>query len=148
MQYYITARSAALANLLNVCGNLYHHAIEMLLKPVLSRRYSVNQLRSKKFGHNLLVLWATFKAEFSSIALDRFDAVIHDLHRFERIRYPDKLSEQGGLLFIEWGTASQDTLPGFPTYKINATDIDYLVGKLFVVSSADLARIMREGWRM
>src|SRR5271166_3217045 len=42
MQYYITARSAALANLLNVCGNLYHHAIEMLLKAVLSRRYSVN----------------------------------------------------------------------------------------------------------
>jgi hypothetical protein len=52
------------------------------------------------------------------------------------------LSEQGGLLFIEWGTSSQDTLPGFPTYKFNATDIDYLVGKLFVVSSADLATCM------
>ena len=139
---YITARSAALANLINVCGNLYHHAIEMLLKAVLSRRYSVDQLRSKKFRHNLPILWDRFKAEFSSIGLQDFDEPIRDLHRFEIIRYPDKLSEQGGLLFIEWGTSSQDSLPGFPTYKINATNIDHLVVKLFDVSSADLATCM------
>jgi hypothetical protein len=142
MEYYITARSAALANLINVYGNLYHHAIEMLLKAVLSRRYSVDQLRSKKLGHNLPILWDRFKAEFSSIGLQDFDELIRDLHRFETIRYPDKLSEQGGLLFIEWGTSSQDSLPGFLTYKINATNIDHLVVKLFDVSSTDLATCM------
>jgi hypothetical protein len=140
MEYYIAARSAALANLINVCGNLYHHALEMLLKAILSRRYSVDELKS--FGHNLPKIWGTLKAEFPSIALDQFDVLIGDLHRFETIRYPEKLSEQGGLLFIEWGISSQDSLPGFPTYKISATDIDHLVVKLFRVSSADLPHCM------
>jgi hypothetical protein len=39
VQYYIAARSAAWAGLLPVCGNLYHHSIEMFLKSGIARTY-------------------------------------------------------------------------------------------------------------
>jgi hypothetical protein len=35
-----------------VCGNLYHHALEMFLKAGLSRKYSLAELKSK-FVHKL-----------------------------------------------------------------------------------------------
>jgi len=54
VQYYVAARSAALvgATLMPVCGNLYHHALEMFLKAGLSRKYSLAEL--KRFGHKLI----------------------------------------------------------------------------------------------
>jgi hypothetical protein len=53
VQYYVAARSAAWAGLLPVCGNLYHHTLEMFLKAGLSRKYSLRELQ-KKFGHRLI----------------------------------------------------------------------------------------------
>jgi hypothetical protein len=143
MQYYIAARSAALANLIQVCGNLYHHALEMFLKAVISRKYTIGDLKSI-FRHNLPKIWNAFKAEFSSTELIQFDTAIADLHKFENIRYPEGVSERGGLLFLEWDeNSSQDTLePGFPTYKINVIKIDYLVLKIFEVSSSNFSLCM------
>jgi hypothetical protein len=62
-------------------------------------------------------MWTEFKAEFSLTGLVQFDTAITDIHKFEKIRYPDGLSEQGGLLFVEWDENSpQDSLePWFPT---------------------------------
>jgi Co/Zn/Cd efflux system component len=86
----------------------------------------------------------TLLSKFSAAELVQFDTTITDIHKFEKIRYPDGLSEQGGLLFIEWDKDSpQDSLePWFPTYKINAIQIDYLVLKIFEVSSSNLSLCM------
>jgi hypothetical protein len=72
VQYYAAARAAVMANLFPVCGNLYHHAIEMLLKAGLSQKLSLSEL--KEFRHKLPKLWKRFKSEFPSI--DQFDDVI------------------------------------------------------------------------
>src|ERR1700694_886065 len=88
VQYYVAARSAAWAGLLPVCGNLYHHALEMFLKAGLSRKHLLSELRSNKFGHKLINTWDAFKADFPSPALAQFDMTISDIDDFEDIRYP------------------------------------------------------------
>ena len=100
-------------------------------------------LTMRRFGASIPAT-ARFFSKFSAAELVQFDTTITDIHKFEKIRYPDGLSEQGGLLFIEWDKDSpQDSLePWFPTYKINAIQIDYLVLKIFEVSSSNLSLCM------
>src|SRR5216683_7273147 len=85
MQYYIAARlSAVLVGLMPVCGNLYHHAVEMFLKAGLSRNNSQRDLANRnKFGHCLPKLWETFNADFASPALRPFDTMINTLQKWD-----------------------------------------------------------------
>src|SRR5690242_6221306 len=89
-QYYVAARSAVMAQLLPVCGNLYHHSLEMFLKAGLSRHITLDDLKNPgKFGHDLLKLWSAFKAQFAAAGeLDEFDVTVTKLNKFEEIRYP------------------------------------------------------------
>ena len=94
----------------------------------------------RTFKHNLPKMWNAFKDEFLSTRLVQFDTTITELQKFEKIRHPEGLSEQGGLLFAEWKENSlQESLePMFPTYRINVILIDYLVLKIFETSSSNL----------
>ena len=60
IQYYVAGRSACFAGFMPVGGNLFHHAVEMLLKHFLLKCYSATQLKDR-FGHNLKKLWGAFK---------------------------------------------------------------------------------------
>ena len=62
-QYYTMARFAMHAQCVPVCGNLFHHAVEMLLKGGLARKRPLSDLKDN-MGHNLKVLWREFKLEF------------------------------------------------------------------------------------
>jgi len=48
IQYYVAGRSASLANFMPVAGNLFHHAVEMLLKCFLLDSYSAIQLKGRR----------------------------------------------------------------------------------------------------
>jgi hypothetical protein len=92
-EYYLTGRFAALNNL-KVAPNLFHHAVEMLAKFQLLRRVpddrlaeQVRRLKRKPYGHNLHTLWSDFKAAVGRSSLDRFDAVVADLNKWEDLRY-------------------------------------------------------------
>ena len=85
VQYYVSARCAAQAGLIPVCGNLFHHAVEMLLKARLSQKHSLEELGHKPFGHRLPALWTAFKAEFSTIDLGAFDLVIGGKDQVRRV---------------------------------------------------------------
>src|SRR5437870_1212577 len=98
IQYYVTARFSAFAWFSPVCGNLFHHAIEMFVKGYLCERKSLEEL--KKVGHRLCSLWACFKQEVADPALDRFDQTVTDLDEFESIRYPDRILSHGMRSFI------------------------------------------------
>jgi hypothetical protein len=65
VQYYVAARSAALvgATLMPVCGNLYHHALEMFLKAPAPQNERPRPVP----------IWDAFKAEFPSTALLQFN---------------------------------------------------------------------------
>jgi hypothetical protein len=134
VQYYVTARQSAWSGLW-VCGNLYHHALEMFLKAGLSRKYSLRELR-KQFGHELIAIWNAFKADFPSPALLEFDATIADIAGFEDIRYPDRVLKYGVQIRIDYRSVPQQSARSSPPeYKLDFYEIDRLVGAIFGVSS-------------
>src|SRR6266540_6259835 len=92
--YYVAGRFAAMAGLVPVCGNLFHHAVEMYLKAGFVRTLTPDQMKNA-FGHNLKKIWKEFKRNTSGAALSRFDSTVNKLDRFESIRYPDKISQFG-----------------------------------------------------
>lgn len=87
-QYYTVARFAMHAQCMPVCGNLFHHAVEMLLKGALAHKRSISDLKHN-MRHNLNVPWQSFKVEFPDQTLTRHDETISSLNKFEEIRYPD-----------------------------------------------------------
>jgi hypothetical protein len=98
MQYYVAARFSAFARFSPVCGNLFHHAIEMFLKGQLASKKSLADL--KDLGHRLGSLWGHFKQDVGDSALTRFDQTVTDLDAFESIRYPNQVLAYGMQSFI------------------------------------------------
>src|SRR4051794_29649109 len=89
VQYYVAARFSAFARFSPVCGNLFHHAIEMFLKGYLASKRSLADL--KNLGHRLGSLWGHFKQDTGDCALARFDQTVTDLDAVESIRYPGRV---------------------------------------------------------
>jgi hypothetical protein len=100
VQYYVASRSAAWAGLLPVCGNLYHHTLEMFLKAGLSRKRSLLELK-KQFSHRLINIWNAFKADFPSTTLLQFDTTIADIEEFEDVRYPNNVLKNGAQMLVD-----------------------------------------------
>ena len=94
VQYYVIARFSAIAQLVPVSGNQYHHAVEMLLKAQLARTVSLKVLK-QKCSHGLKRAWKDFKKLFPAEDLSPFDGLIRELDHFERIRYPDNVLNEG-----------------------------------------------------
>jgi hypothetical protein len=137
-QYYATARFAMHAQCLPVCGNLFHHAVEMLLKGGLARKRKISEL--KDMGHKLKVLWRAFKADFPDPALKRHDKTISSLDKYEAIRYPDVIMNHGLGALAQWyGPPAKITaragLKTLKQYPIVVGDIDDLIADVFRISS-------------
>ena len=111
-----------------------HHAVEMILKGILAQKLSRDELL--KLGHNLIRLWGAAKAIDNYQELTQFDDAIAKLHRFERIRYPDKLITEGatmqtGLRKGDEIIVSQPKSNPNTSYEMALEDIDHLVKVLF-----------------
>ena len=133
VQYYVAARSTACAGLLPVCGNLYHHALEMFLKAGLSRKYSLAEL--KRCRHKLSDIWNAFKTDFRSTALLQFDETVAEIAKFEEIRYPDNVLEHGAKMQVDWGPIpAQIGASSPPLYKLYPKNLDRLVWGIFSAS--------------
>jgi hypothetical protein len=137
-QYYTTARFAMHAQCLPVCGNLFHHAVEMLLKGGLARKRALSDLKGMR--HNLDVMWRAFKVDFPDTTLQRHDKTISSLDKFEEIRYanPDKVPSMMGV--ADWfGPVGRiemsDELQTLKQYHLVVREIDDLVADVFKFSS-------------
>jgi hypothetical protein len=79
-QYYIAARFGVFAGLDPVAANLMHHAVEQLLKGVLCKTKSLNELWN--FYHQLPMIWPVFKEQVKvqpkDTTLDLYDGIIND----------------------------------------------------------------------
>jgi hypothetical protein len=139
MQYYVAARFAATAGLMPVSGNLYHHAIEMLLKAYLSRSVPLATLKNQEFGHDLERNWLQFKALMATQDLSAFDGLISQLDRFDRIRYPDNILNEGMIGLIDWASSGSTPVSGEysdqPQYTLGVKDLDRFVATILRVSS-------------
>lgn len=138
LQYYGAGRFAVASGFTPVSGNLLHHAIEMFLKGVLAPNTGVAGLRA--FSHNLEELWKKFRDTFPNSSLASFDSLIHELHSFERIRYPETLIKGGGLFAVGFPSGARHVqLSGtkVPEYNLSVEDIDSLVSELFKVGGVN-----------
>jgi hypothetical protein len=130
IQYYLAGRSATFASSMPVAGNLFHHAVEMLLKFLLIKSsYSANQLKNK-FGHGLNKLWIAVKSILKDPALDKFDELIFGLNEFEDLRYPGKGYMVSISVYKCKLTEFANEFAGAKQYQTCLEDIDEFVSKV------------------
>ena len=98
LEYFILARNSVFIGLQTICGVMYHHAFELLLKSHFEKDHTTQQLKDD-FGHKLKKLWKEFKKKFHHENLSRFDELIVDIDRWEGIRYLDFPKEISALAF-------------------------------------------------
>ena len=135
-QYYVVGRFSAFASFLPITGNLFHHAVELFIKGYFAPTTTPNE--RKAWGHNLKSIWSRFKGQVADPTLARFDATIAELHKFEDIRYPERLVKQGMIAGISYVKPTGPiTVPGRtePTYEIVLEEVDELVRVMFEKSS-------------
>ena len=143
IQYYVAGRFATASGFTPVSANLLHHAAELLLKACLAYDDPVVIIRQygdckKGYRHNLLRLWTEFNKRHASLARPEFDTVIGALHKFEDIRYPEKLIENGatisiGLFEVE-NPISGDGIDPNTLYVLMLPQVDRLMNILFEAS--------------
>jgi hypothetical protein len=134
VDYYVAGRFAAFSRLFPVAANLLHHAIEMFLKGALVCSVDLDAL--KGIGHDLRALWSEFKKHHpSSTESDSFDEAIGELHRFERLRYPDVATVEGMELtfdvFRENRVEASSPGKSLSRYSLVLQDVDALVKFMF-----------------
>ena len=135
LEYYVAGRAALICRATLVPGNLFHHAVEMLVKGQLvedgspdgpskiPRNSATNSRRSGRRS----------KADFPPMGLSEFNQMIDELERFESIRYPDEILKHGAQIGLGWGrgrpiVSSSGTEP---KYQIGMGDVDAFFGRLF-----------------
>jgi hypothetical protein len=140
-QYYVVGRFAASEGptLSPVVGNLFHHAVEMLLKGALTHR--TDEIERRRWSHDLQAAWQKFKTEIGDASLSRFDLIITELHKFESIRYPERIISQGMTCTVGFGKDTPTTgAPRTKTrYHIFVGDMDALVKTIVVANGTDPA---------
>ena len=139
------ARFGVYAHCAPVCGNLFHHAVEMLLKGAIAPKREPAEL--KEIGHNLKALWRKFKADFPDPNPNRHDRTISVLDKLEDIRYPDAIKAHSIGWTAQWsGPAGTVTTYGRmktpKEYAIVVDDIDDLVADVFKISSWNASSFM------
>ena len=108
----------------------------MLLKGQLSRTIPLKELADRqKFCHSLPKLWTAFNGLFPTDDLTEFDTMIHELEKFEEIRYPDKILARGACIGLGFGRGKPVTnmTPGrtAPEYQMGVGDVDAFFARLF-----------------
>lgn len=134
LQYLASGRFAAAAHLSPVSANLLHHAVEMFLKGCLAQYIGFDKLPKGRDGHNLEKLWLMYRQHVADAVLCRFYAVISELHKFEHIRYPEPLIQEGGMLSIGFPSDARNVQlsgPKLPEYQLSVEDIDALIAEIF-----------------
>ena len=137
-EYYASARFGMHAQQSYICGNLFHHAVEMLLKAGLAKKgKSLDEM--KRMGHDLKSLWRAYKAIHGDGELERHNGTINTLNKHEDIRYPN--SRLGSIgVGLQWSGNPPEvkTFGALKTpkqYALVVDKIDDLVADIIKTSS-------------
>ena len=138
--YYLAARFAMKAQRF-VQGNLFHVAVEMLLKSGLAKK-GHTEPELKGWGHSLNKLWQVFKTDYPDPALTRHDAAVSSLDEFEDMRYPPHHSFA---FTLQWdGPTYPSQLPAnTKQYTLLVSDIDALVADILATTGWNTGLLFR-----
>ena len=140
----MTGRFAAI-NGLFIAPNLMHHAVELLIKYTLIKDVPEPQWSDKtaelrkKYGHRLNALWKQYKKHVAPTDMSRFNRLIPDLARWEKIRYggfPTGTSVAMGMTLV-W--APVQTSSQKDTYVFGLDEVDDLIAAIFTASDINPA---------
>jgi hypothetical protein len=151
VQYYVSGRFAALNGFDLVAGNLFHHAVELLLKAGLLRDYTEQEVANRtRFGHSLPKLWEEFKRRTFDPALAAFDSDIADLDRWEELRYftPESnipTGKTGAFFRVLVRRADQGMDPDPATTEYHEINVE-AVDELFEQIVRALTQLLAGGW--
>jgi hypothetical protein len=135
-QYYVCGRAGVFAGCLPVSGNLLHHAVELFLKGDLCRSLSREDLKRQR--HELRKLWRTFKNLHAGVPLSQHDDTIKALDKFEKIRYPDAITDLGMVGAITVAGPIPILRPGpIPNYVLDLSAVDRLARSIFDAASVN-----------
>ena len=140
-QYYMLGRCGVAAWANPVAGNQFHHATEMLLKGGLVAHTTEDE--RIKLGHKLPRIWKKFKSHYDpSNQLARFDALVRSLHKYEDIRYPEKIVQQGMASSFQFGSGPPPKASGkgfrdVPTFHLAVGEVDAMVKAICVACSVN-----------
>ena len=130
LQYYAIGREAALLQLMPVAGNLLHHAVEMVLKALLVTDLHLDGL--KKLGHNIEAVWEGAVTRHPTLGSERRNQTITELHRFESLRYPDRMITEGAAIRLSlFAPAPERSETTVPFYELVLEDVDELFQAIF-----------------
>jgi hypothetical protein len=139
-EYYSNARFAMHAQSSCAVGNLFHHAVERLLKAGLAKNgKSLKQL--ERMRHNLKRLWRAYKHDHPTAALSHHDTTINRLDKHEDIRYPGRILGSTGVgVSMKWsrgpgGVTASGKMRSPKQYDLVVSDIDDLVADIVRTSS-------------
>jgi hypothetical protein len=129
-----TARFAMHAGCAPVCGNLFHHAVEMFPNVGLAQRRELSDL--ERMRHKLKEkLWPAFKEDFPNAHLTQHDKTLACVDKFEDIRYPDEVLKSGMGVLAVWSGRVSELPRGAEQYVIVVSDIDDLIVDVLKVYS-------------
>ena len=139
LDYYVAGRFAAAHRFTPVSANILHHSVELLLKACLAHDDPLERILEywhpkKGYGHDIVRLWQEFKARQTVPVPAEADAIIHSLHAFEDIRYPEKLIQDGAEITIdvfEYPDVANTNANAGAQYELKLPLIDRLMGALF-----------------
>jgi hypothetical protein len=137
VSYYVSARMAYFARAIPVAGNLFHHAVEMLLKGYLCR--TLDDRGRWRLKHNLRRTWRRFKDEVRDPSLSRFDETIRAVDGFEQLRYPEKLKSYAMQVQLTGPFSHQEGTHGrrANSFTLAVNDVDELIAMLFAKAGFD-----------
>jgi hypothetical protein len=139
-EYDASARFGMHAQQSYISGNLFHHAVEMLLKAGLAKKGKSLE-RMKGMRHDLKRLWRAYKLEYPDTKLNSHDATIKKLNKYEEIRYPNPdLGSMAVNLAWSGEPGEVKTFGGLKTpkqYPLVVDKIDDLVVDIIETSSWD-----------
>jgi hypothetical protein len=146
LEYYVLGRFATAHGFISVNANVLHHGVELLLKACLAKDDPIEKIRlygNRKGGyyHDIVQLWQEFKLRQNVPPPVEFDAIVEGLHEFERIRYPEFLIRDGGMIRIDIFDVENPPTEnsGMPEkqYALKLPEIDRLMGLLLAASGAN-----------
>ena len=133
LQYYVAGRFAFLAQYFPVSGNLFHHALEMLLKGDLASQ-GLTDSDLRKRSHCLPDLWRDFLTHHPSLDVEKYNKTVEQLHGWDDIRYPGRVDNPVMLFDRQMTETKLDILgPDLSEenkYRINLEEMDLLIHEI------------------
>src|SRR5260370_20369071 len=106
----------------------------MFLKAVLVGTLSIDEMKNKKYGHDLTALWAASRRRRTTRRWIGSIRPSRTFHAFDSIRYPDEIIAKGLLSGVGWAPEHATTFSGSirppPKYEFTINRVDELVIEL------------------